>query len=104
MSFVSSLPDGRSVIAVYVQPRASRTGLTGIHDQALKLAITSPPVDNEANKKIVSFFAALFKVSRQEVLLYKGQRSRRKQVIICGLTEETVRARIMAEICQRSEP
>ncbi len=98
MSFVSCLPDGRALLAVYVQPRASRTGLICIHDQAVKLALTSPPVDDAANKALVAFFSSFFKIPRQQVILQRGQQSRRKQVILGGLSEEVVRARILEEI------
>jgi len=98
MPFVSRLPDGRALLAVYVQPRASRTGLIGIHDQAVKLALTSPPVDDAANKALVVFFSSFFKIPRQQVILHRGQQSRRKQVILGGLSEEVIRARILEEI------
>jgi len=98
MPFLSRLPDGRSLLAVYVQPRASRTGLVCIHDQSLKLALTSPPVDDAANKALLAFFSSFFKVARQQLILHKGQQSRRKQIIIGGLSEEAIRQRIMAEM------
>lgn len=98
MSFLSRLADGRSLLAIYVQPRSSRNGLVCIHDQAIKLALTSPPVDDAANKALISFFSSFFKISRQQVILYKGQQSRRKQVIIEGLSAEAIRERIMAEM------
>jgi hypothetical protein len=98
MPFLSRLPDGRSLLAVYVQPRASRTELVGIHGQALKLALTSPPVDDAANKALVIFLASFFKIGRQELLIHKGRQSRRKQVVIGGLSEEAIRQLIMAEI------
>jgi len=101
MSFVSRLPDGRSLLAVYVQPRASRTGLIGIHDQAVKVALTSPPVDDAANKALVVFFSAFFKIPRQQVILHRGHQSRRKQVILEGLSAEAVRTRILGEIAGR---
>jgi uncharacterized protein (TIGR00251 family) len=98
MSFVSCLPDGRALLAVYVQPRASRTGLISIHDQAVKMALTSPPVDDAANKALIAFFSSFFKIPRQQVILHRGQQSRRKQVILGGLSEEVVRTRILEEI------
>lgn len=98
MPFLSRLPDGRSLLAVYVQPRASRTGLVCIHDQALKLALAAPPVDDAANKALVIFFSSFFKIARQEVSIHRGQQSRRKQIIIGGLSEEAIRKRIMAVI------
>ncbi len=101
MPFLSRLPDGRSLLAVYVQPRASRTELVGIHGQALKLALTSPPVDDAANKALVIFLASFFKIGRQDLLIHKGRQSRRKQLVIGGLSEEAIRQLIMAEIYRK---
>jgi uncharacterized protein (TIGR00251 family) len=100
MDFLSRLPDGRSLLAVYVQPRSSRTGLIGIHDQALKVALTAPPVDDAANKALIIFFSSFFKIPRKQVILHKGQQSRRKQVIIEGLSSEAIMALIKTEIHQ----
>lgn len=101
MPFVSSLADGRVILALYVQPRASRNCLVGLHDQALKLALTAPPVENEANKAIVVFFSSFFKIARQDVAIFRGLQSRRKQVALRGLSEEMVRARICDELESR---
>lgn len=98
MPFLSPLPDGRSLLAVYVQPRASRTALVCIHDKAIKLAITSPPVDDAANKALIAFFSSFFKIARQELSIHKGHQSRRKQIIISGLSDEIIRQRILEEI------
>lgn len=100
MTFLSSLADGRVLLAVYVQPRASRTSLIGLHDRDLKLALTAPPVDNAANKAVVLFFASFFKIGRQNVTLYKGQQSRRKLVAVSGMSEEEVRLRLVSELEQ----
>lgn len=101
MPFLSRLADGRSLLAVYVQPRASRTALVCIHDQAVKLAIAAPPVDDAANKALIAFFSSFFKIARQDVTLHKGHQSRRKQIILGGLSEEMIRARILEEISRK---
>lgn len=101
MPFLSCLQDGRALLAVYVQPRASRTGLVCIHDQAVKLAITAPPVDDAANKALIAFFSSFFKVAGQEVTIHKGLQSRRKQIIIGGLSEGVIRTRILEAIHPR---
>ena len=97
---LSRLPDGRSLLAVYVQPRSSRTGIIGIHDQTLKIALTAPPVDDAANKILIIFLSSFFKIPRKQVILHKGQQSRQKQIILEGLGFEAVMARIKAVIDQ----
>ena len=42
-----------------VQPRASRHELAGLHNDALKLRLTTPPVEGRANQAVVAFLATL---------------------------------------------
>jgi len=74
----------------------SKSGITGIHDGCLKLAITSPPVDNKANRAVAAFLADLFKISQKNIKLSSGDKSRRKLFILAGVT--------FAELQERIEP
>lgn len=49
--------NGEVILALYIQPKASRTRFLGMHGDELKLAITAPPVDGKANKAVISFLA-----------------------------------------------
>lgn len=92
--YLSIQKDGAVGVHIYVQPKASKTGFVGIHDGCLKLAITSPPVDNKANKAVVAFLAEFFKVSQRDVKLCSGEKSRRKQLNIAGITVDEFQRRI----------
>lgn len=84
------------LLRVRVQPRASRNQLVGIHGDALKLAVTAPPVDGLANRAVSAFFADLFAVPRRDVSILRGQEGRSKQVAIAGLSLETA-VRVLRE-------
>ena len=76
---------------VYVQPRASRAKVQGVHDGALKVAITAPPVDGEANAALIKLLAKHFGVARSTVSLVAGERSRNKTVEFRGITVADLR-------------
>jgi len=76
---------------VKVHPRAKKNLITGVLGGALKLSLTSPPVDGLANAACVDFFAALLKVPRSSVTITSGERSRLKTVRISGVTAEYLR-------------
>jgi len=76
---------------VHVQPRASRVKVQGVHDGALKVAITAPPVDGEANAALIKLLAKHFGVSRSAVSLVAGDRSRKKTVEVRGITVADLR-------------
>ena len=80
--------------AVKVHPRAKKNALTGEIGDALKLALTAPPVDGKANQACIEFFAGLLKVPRSSVTIAAGESSRNKLVRVTGLSAEEVRQRL----------
>ncbi len=94
MPFVQAKEDGTLILSLYVQPRAGKNELAGLHDGALKLRLTTPPVDGKANKAVIAFLAKKLKLSKSAVVLRSGLKSRRKQLQIIGLDEQTVRERL----------
>jgi hypothetical protein len=87
MTFLRGQADSTSVsLSVHVQPKASRTRIAGLHGEALKLCITSPPVDGKANAAVIQFFAKLFKIPRAAVTLASGEASRDKRIILAGVS------------------
>ncbi len=93
---VVSEVDGGLILAVYVQPRASKTRLVGLYDGMLKIACSSPPVDGKANKELIRFLAGLFGCPKRSVILLRGGSSRRKQFQISGLSSDKAK-RIMQQ-------
>ena len=81
MSAVESCADGL-VLRLYIQPKASRDSIVGVHGDELKVAITAPPVDGQANAHLVKFLAKEFCVAKSQVLIEKGELGRHKQVKI----------------------
>lgn len=67
---------------LYIQPKASRDQFQGLHGDELKLAITAPPVDGQANSHLIKFLAKQFKVAKGQVTIVKGELGRHKTVTI----------------------
>ncbi len=70
------------ILRVQVQPRASCDEFAGIHAGALKVRLTSPPVDGKANAALIAFLAESFGVAKRQVTLLKGESGRAKQLRI----------------------
>ena len=77
--------------AVKVHPRARKNAITGIVGDALKLALTAPPVGGKANQSVIEFFAEVFEIPRSSVTIASGETSRRKVICISGVAIENVR-------------
>ncbi|RVU37236.1 YggU family protein [Rheinheimera riviphila] len=82
MSSVAKYLGADLLLALYIQPKASRDQVMGLHGAEIKLAITAPPVDGKANAHVRKLLAKLFQVSQSQVSLHKGELSRHKQVLI----------------------
>ncbi|HYM76301.1 MAG TPA: DUF167 domain-containing protein [Candidatus Dormibacteraeota bacterium] len=80
--------------AVKVHPRAKKNAITGKLGDALKVSLTTPPVEGRANEACIEFFAKLLKVPRSSVTIASGQTSRNKVVRISGVTGQYVRDRL----------
>lgn len=81
MSAIALLPDGL-VIRLYIQPKASRDQIVGQHGDELKVAITAPPVDGQANAHLLKYLAKQFRVAKGAVSIEKGELGRHKQIKI----------------------
>ncbi len=82
MECFAELPDNSLSLNVYVQPRASRNRLAGMHGKAVKLCITAPPVDDKANTAVLAFLAKLFGLPKSALQIKTGRQARNKQIII----------------------
>jgi uncharacterized protein (TIGR00251 family) len=75
-------------INVYVQPRASKTVVAGMHDGCVKIRLAAPPVDGAANTALVEFIARQLGIAKSRVRITAGLTSRRKTVEVEGVTGE----------------
>ncbi|HXU01834.1 MAG TPA: DUF167 domain-containing protein [Polyangia bacterium] len=71
-------------IDILVVPRASRTVVGSMVGDRLRVAVTAPPVDGEANAAVIEALADAFGVRRSAVTIVRGERGRRKTVRIEG--------------------
>ncbi len=81
-------------ISVQVQPKASRSRIVGPHGDRLAVAVTSPPVDGEANQAVLELIATQLQVPRRDVELIAGQTGRRKTLRVHGLELVVVARRL----------
>lgn len=80
--------------AVKVHPRARKNQITGTVGEALKLALTAPPLEGRANQAVIEFFADFFKISRSSITIASGETGRNKVIRISGISPEMVRRRL----------
>ena len=86
-------PDGL-LLAVKLQPRASKNEIIGALGEELRIKVTAPPVDAAANEALVRLLAETLDCPRGKVELIRGHTSRHKIIKLHGLTPEVVMAKL----------
>lgn len=84
----------RLCFRVLVQPRASRLEIAGIQGEALKIRLTAPPVEDQANRQLIPFLADSLGIPKHRVSILSGRRNRTKTVAVSGLTVAELERRI----------
>ena len=79
---------------VNVHPRAKKNAITGEVGDALKVALTAPPVEGRANEACVAFLAEVLNVPRSSVTIAAGESSRNKVIRVSGLSAAQVLERL----------
>ena len=94
------MPSARAeaaTLGVRVQPRASRDAVLGWRDDVLRVAVTAPPVEGEANHALVRLLARALGVAPSAVSVVRGERGRDKVVRVAGVTGAEIRFRLGRE-------
>ena len=89
--FAKDVADG-CTLAVRVHPGARKNGVTGVHADAVKIALTTPPVDGKANEALIAFLADALRLPRARIALVAGLTSRAKTLRITGKSAAEVAA------------
>lgn len=80
------------LLTIHVQPNAARSTCAGLHGDALKIRISSPPIDGEANEALCRFLSEQLAVPISQVIIRAGHSARRKHVLVKGMTTGQVLA------------
>ena len=80
---------------MHVQPRSSRSGVDGVHGDALRVRVNAPPVDGAANEAVVEVLAKALGVPRRAISIVAGHASRSKVVEVSGV--DATRVALLAE-------
>jgi uncharacterized protein len=87
---------GPELVPVRVQPRATRDEILGWRDGVLRLRVSAPPVEGEANRAVGALLARALGVRASAVTVERGARGRDKLVRVQGMTRRMVMARLAA--------
>lgn len=78
------------ILSLHIQPGAKSNQIVGIVGEELKIKIAAPSIENKANIELVRYLASLFKVSKGQIKIKRGLKSRHKIIEVIGYEVEAV--------------
>jgi len=90
-TFAHDVPDG-CTLTIRLHPGARKNAVTGVHAEALKIALTAPPVDGKANEALIAFLSDTLHLPRARINIVGGLTSRSKTIRITGKSATEVSA------------
>lgn len=72
------------ILKIYLQPKSSKNEIAGPYRDGIKVRITAPPVEGQANEALIRLLAKEFEVAPSQVKIVKGHRSREKVLCVSG--------------------
>jgi hypothetical protein len=82
------------IVRVRAQSRARRTGITGEHGGALRIAVAEAPEKGRANLAIIELLCRELDLARSQVRLISGETTRDKRFLLTGVEPAELRARL----------
>ncbi len=73
------------VIEVKVEPRSSKKGIAGVMGDMLKVKLTAPPVEGEANEQLIEVISEATGIRKSRIRIIRGLSSKKKVVEINGI-------------------
>ncbi len=78
------------VLAVRVNPKSSKSKITGIIGEELKITLNAPPIDGKANKELIKLLSKTFSIPKSKITLLSGESSRSKRILLNTLDAQDV--------------
>jgi uncharacterized protein len=68
-------------------PKSSRNEIINGEGGVLKIKVISPPVDGKANKTVIELLSKQLKISKKDILIVSGEKSRNKKIRLYGISK-----------------
>lgn len=76
------------IIVVRIVPNSSKNLVMGYCDEYIKIKISSPPIENKANKKLIEYLSEIFDIPKSSVNFVFGEKSKIKRLLLSNVTKD----------------
>lgn len=82
------------ILSVRVTPKASKSGISGLIGEELKITLNAPPADGQANKELIKLLSKTFSIPKTQIKIISGQTARSKKILLINADEQTIQIHI----------
>jgi uncharacterized protein len=83
-----------ALISVWLKPGASRSEIVACEDGVWHIKVTARAVEGKANQGLLELLSGRLRLPKSRLEIIRGQRGRRKQVSVDGLSDAEVSSRL----------
>lgn len=70
------------IFNVKLVPNSSFSKIVDYTEEYVRIKISSPPIENKANKELITFCSKFFDVNKSKISIVSGEKSKLKKVLI----------------------
>ena len=83
------------IFSVKLVPNSSFSKIVDFTDEYVRIKISSPPIENRANKELIEFCSDLFDVNKSKIKIISGEKSKIKKVCISASKYQDIIQKLM---------
>lgn len=83
------------IFCVKLVPNSSHNKVVDFTDEYVRIKISSPPIENKANKELIAFCSDLFDVNKSKLKLVSGDKSKLKKILITNSKIDDITQKLM---------
>jgi uncharacterized protein (TIGR00251 family) len=91
----------KTVLPVHVTPSAKKNAVTVFKENEWHIKIAAPPIDGNANDKLIEFLSSVLDLRKNALFIIKGQTSRRKLVRVESMSSAEIETRLSALVSHK---
>ena len=92
--FISNTKEG-TVLIIKLVPNSSFNKIVDYTNEFIRIKISAPPIENKANKELISFASEILKINKSKLKIISGEKSKLKKLLITDTDLTQVTQKIM---------
>ena len=94
MKFISETQNG-IILSIKLVPNSSFSKVVDFTEEYIRIKISSPPIENKANKELVLFCSKTFDVNKSKIEIISGEKSKLKKVLFKEINFDELTQKVM---------